>query len=54
VSGRHVIAWRYWHYQAHLKHIQEWILQRWNDGINLLDIPDDAVLSWRHLLHHIW
>jgi hypothetical protein len=28
VSGRHVIAWRYWHYQAHLKHIQEWILQR--------------------------
>ncbi|MFW9944048.1 MAG: DinB family protein [Candidatus Sifarchaeia archaeon] len=28
VSGRHLIAWRYWHYRAHLKHIQEWILQR--------------------------
>lgn len=28
VLGRHLIAWRYWHYRAHLKHIQEWILQR--------------------------
>lgn len=28
VSGRHVIAWRYWHYQSHLKHIQEWISQK--------------------------
>jgi hypothetical protein len=25
VSGRRVIAWRYWHYRAHLKHIQDWI-----------------------------
>ena len=28
VSGRHVIAWRYWHYRAHLKYIQDWISQR--------------------------
>lgn len=28
VSGRHVIAWRYWHYRAHLKHIQDWISQK--------------------------
>ena len=25
VTGRHVIAWRYWHYRAHLKHIRDWI-----------------------------
>ncbi len=28
VSGRKVIAWRYWHYQSHLKHIQEWISKK--------------------------
>jgi hypothetical protein len=28
VPGRHVIAWRYWHYRAHLKHIQDWISQK--------------------------
>ena len=25
VTGRRFVAWRYWHYRSHLKHIQDWI-----------------------------
>ncbi|MHA1907257.1 MAG: DinB family protein [Candidatus Thorarchaeota archaeon] len=28
VTGRRYIAWRYWHYQSHLKHIQEWLSKK--------------------------
>ena len=28
VTGRHVIAWRYWHYRAHLMHIRDWISRK--------------------------
>ena len=28
VTGRRFIAWRYWHYQSHLKHIEEWLSKK--------------------------